>query len=175
MKILLFVSIAIALVLTVECSPKPKVYPNIVTGQLVSEIKWGMNYSSVKNILMEKYKLGYPKEIGLNDKNRTKRVYEFDGGKYNNIETRGWVVIFVNDSLHFITIVIAKKNPKENEKIFNKLSAINNNELAADTTKFLNENKWYLKRDGKNISEVMIAMMPHNKGIDVLFSKPSLK
>ncbi len=91
------------------------------------------------------------------------------------LKLSGWVVVIDSDGLSAISISIAKKNPQENEKIFNKLLAINNKELATDITKFPNENKWYLKRDGKNISGVMIAMMPHNKGIDVLFTKPSLK
>ena len=134
-----------------------------------------MNYASVKDILMEKYKLGNPKKMPQNDVNRTRRFYEFDGGKNNNFETRGWIVVINSDGLSAISIVIAKKDLQENEKIFNKLSAINNKELAVDKSKIQNQNKWYLKRGGNNISEVMIAMMPHNKGIDVLFTKPSLK
>ncbi len=87
MKKLLLASIV--LVFVFECSAKPKVYPNIATSKLVSELKWGMNYASVKNILMKKYKLGHPKEVPLDDANRTRRPYEFDGGKYNNFETLG--------------------------------------------------------------------------------------
>ncbi len=170
MKKIFLVSMLLAL--TAWSEPNPKVYPNIETQQLFAGLKWGMNYSTVRNILMEKYKLSDPKEIGLNAYVKSKKAYEFTGGKYNNFETLGLVAIFENDNLSSVTILIAKKDPQENRDIFNKLSAINNKELDIDVDKMPSENKWCLKREGKIVSRVLLAMMPENRGIDVLFSKP---
>lgn len=164
--------ISAVLLFVFGCSSNSKEYPNVVNEQLVSQIKWGMNYSTVKNILTKEYMLEYSREIEQGEKNKTGKVYEFLGGKYNSIVTHSWVLTFEKDSLTFIVIKIAKENPSVNENIFSKLTEINNNELVTDTTNIPNERRWSLQKGGTNISDVSISMMPNKKGIAVLLSKP---
>ena len=153
-----------ALLLIYACNTKPKEYPNTKTDQIVNQLKWGLNYSSVKNILTEEYKLVLLKEIEQNDK--LTKVYEFSGGKYNNIESKSWVVAFNNDSLFSIMIKISKEQPSENKKIYKNLCDLNNKELKKDSG-----NRWYLEEDGIKLSEILITTSPKNEEITIVIMR----
>jgi hypothetical protein len=152
------------LLLIFACNTKLKEYPNTKTDQIVNQLKWGLNYSSVKNILTEEYKLDLLKEI--EQKNKLTKVYEFSGGKYNNIESKSWVVAFNNDSLFSIMIKIFKEQPSENEKLYKNLCDLNNKELKKDSG-----NRWHLELDGIKLSEIIISTWPENKGIAIVISR----
>lgn len=162
--------VAVPLVLS-ACNSKPNEYPNTKTEQIITQLKWNLDYSLVKDILTDRYKLDYSKEIKQGDKNNLIKVYEFIGGKYNNIETDSLVVAFKNDSLVSIIIKIFKEQPDENEKIFKNLCDINNHELIKENGNIPNENRWFYEKDGKKLSEILILTWPKNKGIAILFSK----
>jgi hypothetical protein len=166
----LLVLFAVLLVLS-ACNSKPKEYTNTKTEQIISQLKWGLDYSSVKNILTEKYKLDYSREIEQSDKNKLVKVYEFMGGKYNDIETESWVVAFKNDSLQSIMIKIFKEQPNENEKLYKNLCDLNNQELIKENSNVPNENRWFFEKDGEKLSEILISTWPENKGIAILFSR----
>ncbi len=169
MKVNLFLSLI--LIVGISCSNKEKTYPNISTEELHSKLKWDMNYSTVKDILIKNFQLGDEIEINQGAWNKTYKVYEYEGGKYNNIETHSWVASFENDSLRLLLIKIAKEKPQENRNIFKNLVELNNKELERDTTN-ISPGGWHFIREGKYISDVRIQTHPDTLMISVLMSKP---
>ena len=150
------------------CETKPKEYPNITTDQIGSFLKWGMNYASVKKILIEDFKLEFANEIEQGERNKIGKIYEFKGGKFNNVDTEFWKVVLEHDSLLFINISIVTDNSEETKQIFDKLTA----RFLPDSIKYPNEERWNIQKDGKRLSEIQIMKYPDNKGIFLTFFKP---
>lgn len=99
------------------CDYEIKEYPNVKIDQIGSNLKWGMDYASVKKILIEDLKLEFSKEIEQGDKNKIGKVFEYKGGKLNDVETDFWKVVLENDSLLFINVFVKSNNPEETKQI----------------------------------------------------------
>lgn len=150
------------------CETKLKEYPNVATDQIGSFLKWGSNYTSVKKILTEDFKLEFSNEIEQEGKSKIGKVYQFKGGKLNDVDTELWKVALENDSLIFINISIATENLEETKQVFDKLTS----DFQPDTMKYPNEERWYIQKDGKRLSEIQIMKYPDDKGIFLTFFKP---
>jgi hypothetical protein len=143
-------------------------YQNVKTDQIGSHLKWGMDYASAKKILIEDLKLEFSKEIEQGEKNKIGKVFEYKGGKLNDVETDFWKVVFENDSLLFINISIATENSEETKQVFDKLTA----GLLPDSIKYPNEERWFIQNDEKRLSDIQIMRYPNNKGIFLTFFRP---
>lgn len=150
------------------CETKLKEYPNVTSDQIGSFLKWSSNYTSVREILTEDFKSEFSNEIEQERKNKVGKVYQFKGGKLNDIDTEFWKVVLENDSLIFINISIATENPEETKQVFDKLTS----SFQPDTIKYPNEERWYIQKDGKRLSEIQIMKYPDDKGIFLTFFKP---
>lgn len=161
----------IAFLILNACETKPKEYPDITTDQIGSFLKWGSNYASVKKILTEDFKLEFSNEFEQGGKNKIGKVYEFKGGKLNDVDTELWKVVLEYDSLVAIMISITTENPEETKQVFDKLKS----GLLPDTIKYPNEERWYIQKNGKRLSEIQIMKNPDDKGIFLTFFKPFKK
>jgi hypothetical protein len=150
------------------CNNQPREYPNVTTDQIGSFLEWGMNYASVKKILTEDFNLEFSKEIEQGGKNKIGKVYEFTGGKLNDVETEFWKVVIEQDSLVIIMVSILTENPEETKRDFNKLTA----GFLRDIIKYPHEERWYFQKDGKRLSEIQIMKYPDDKGIFLTFFRP---
>lgn len=164
--ILLIVSLFIP-----SCSVKQGKYPNIKTDQIFAELKWGLNYSDVKNILTEKYKLEFSRAIKQGD--TATKVFEFNGGMYNDIETKKWTVVFYDDSLIYVQLWISGESSQEKERVYKRLCESNDNEFTKDSTSTPDQNRWYCEREGKRLSNILISNRPEYKEFAVLLSRGS--
>ena len=138
------------------CETKPKEFTNVTTDQIGSFLEWGTSYSSVKKILTENFGLQFSKEIEQVDKNKIGKVYEFTGGKLNYVETEFWKVVIEQDSLVIIMVSILTKNPEETKQILEKITV----GFLSDSIKYPNEERWYIQKDGKRLSEIQIMKYP---------------
>jgi len=150
------------------CETKPKEFINVTTDQIGSFLKWNSSYSLVNKILTEDFGLEFSKEIEQSEKNKMGKVYEFTGGKLNDVETEFWKVVLEQDSLVVIMVSILTENSEETKRDFNKLTA----GFVRDNIKYPNEERWYLQKDGQRLSEIQIVSYPDNKGIFLTFFKP---
>ena len=150
------------------CDYEIKEYPNVKTDQIGSYLKWGMDYASVKKILTEDFKLEFSKEIEQGEKNKIGKVFEYKGGKLNDVETEFWKVVLEHDSLLFINISIATENHEETKQVFDKLTA----SFLPDSIKYPNEERWFIQNNGKRLSEIQILNSPDSKGIFLTFFRP---
>jgi hypothetical protein len=167
------VVVFVLFLLFMACSNNAVEYPNIDTKSLSAQLKWDMNYNSVKSILTDNIQLRFSKKIPQMNSEGT--VYEYLGGKYHNYATHSWVVAFESDSLRMVSIKIAKEQPADNEIVYNQLIEQFNSELASDTVDESDSNKWYVKNNDNIISEVLISMTTDKTGIAIIFSKPVTK
>ncbi|MBL1213923.1 MAG: hypothetical protein HND52_11255 [Ignavibacteriae bacterium] len=155
--------------MVIACNSKPIHYPNVDNNQIITQLNWGMNYSSTAKVFTDNFKLDFSRELEQGKKNESARVYEFSGGKYNNINTAKWVSAFENDSLQFITIMLAESE-KANDYFFNVLTEkFNTDHISLDNSAG-DEQRWHIEKAGKNIALVML-----NKDGVVLISKPFLE
>lgn len=150
------------------CETKPKEFTNVTTDQIGAFLKWGSSYSLVKKILTEDFGMQFSKEIELSEKNKIGKVYEFTGGKLNDVETEFWKVVLEQDSLVITMVSILTENPEETKRDFNKLTA----GFLRDSIKYPNEERWYIQKDGKRLSDIQIMKYPDDKGIFLTFFKP---
>jgi hypothetical protein len=155
------------LILTFACNNKQKEYPNIENDRLIKQLNWGMNYSSTAKVLTENFKLEFSKELKQGEQNNSARVYEFTGGKYNNIKTDKWVAAFNNDSLQFITIMLAESE-KGNGSFFNVLTEkFNTDHISLNSS---DEKRWSIEKEGKEFA----IMLLKKEGV-ILISKTLLE
>ena len=155
----------------ISCKTETKVYPDVAVDQIGKTLLWDMNYAQVKKILTENFNLDFAKEIEQSQKNQIGKVYEFNGGKFNGVETKSWVAVLENDSLRVLTINIENDNPQRILEFQKQLQSV----LVPDTNSSSNENRWLVMNDGNTISEVQILTQPENKGILVTYFKPFRK
>lgn len=73
------------------------------------EIKWGMNYKTVKKILNENYDLTFMKK----DQIFNNSTYLFSGGNFIGIKSKGWKFKFINGAIEGIDIWIENKTKEE--------------------------------------------------------------
>jgi len=160
--------ILLAFLILNGCETKPKDFTNVSTDQIGSLLEWGTSYSSVNKILTKDFGLQFSKEIEQSEKNKIGKVYEFTGGKLNDVETEFWKVVLEQDSLVIIMVSILTENSEETKRDFNKLTA----GFVRDNIKYPNEERWYLQKDGQRLSEIQIMKYPDDKGIFLTFFKP---
>jgi hypothetical protein len=162
-----FILFIFILLFFISCKTETKVYPDVAIDQIGKTLLWDMNYAQVKKVLTEDFNLDFSKEIEQSQKNLIGKVYEFDGGKFNGVETKSWVAILENDSLRVLTINIESDNPQkiiEFEKQFTSVLKPDSNSSAA-------ENRWVIENDGERISEIQILNYPENKSLTVTYFK----
>ncbi|MBS4034002.1 MAG: hypothetical protein KGZ85_06030 [Ignavibacterium sp.] len=157
-----------ALLILGACDYETTEYPNVKTDQIGSYLKWNLDYASIEKILTEDFNLEFSKEIEQGEKNKLGKVFEYKGGKLNDVDTEFWKVVFENDSLLFINISIATENPEETKQALDKLTG----SFLPDTIKYPNEERWFIQTNGKRLSEIQIMRYPDNKGIFLTFFRP---
>ncbi len=157
-SVLLFIS---------SCSNNPNNYPNIKTEQVFSQLKWGLNYNSVHKILAEEYKLDYSTVYP----NESVKGYKYTGGKYNDMNTKTWIATFVNDSLFMVQIVVYSDQVNEKELFYKKICEQNDNEFTKDSTSEEHQNRWYLEKDGKRVTNILVSNWATQKEFPILYSR----
>lgn len=151
----------------ISCKTETKVYPDVAVDQIGKTLLWDMNYPQVKKVLTEDFKLDFSKEIEQSEKNRIGKVYEFNGGKFNGMETKSWVAVLEYDSLRILTINIENDNPQKIIEFEKQLTKV----LKPDSNYSIAENRWVIEDDGNRISEIQIMNYQENKSIIVTYFK----
>jgi hypothetical protein len=151
----------------ISCKTETKVYPDVAVDQIGKTLLWDMNYTQVKEILTEDFKLDFSKEIEQSGKNQIGKVYEFSGGKFNGTATKSWVAVLEYDSLRVLTINFENDNA---QKIIEFEKQLTEN-LKPDSNYSIAENRWVIEEDGNRISEVQILSYPENKSLIVSYFK----
>lgn len=158
----------ISVLLTISsCSTNPNNYPNIKTEQVFSQLKWGLHYSSVHKILTEEYKLEYSTEYP----NESVKGFKYTGGKYNDMNTKTWIATFVNDSLFMVQIVVYSDQVNEKELFYKKICEQNDKEFTKDSTSEEHQNRWYLEKDGKRVTNILVSNWSTQKEFPILYSR----
>lgn len=154
------------------CSYDQSKYPNIKTEQIFSQLPWGLDYKTVHKILTEEYKLEFVEEQPHYAPNK---MYLYNGGRYNNINTKDWIVNFYNDSLVYVHLRVSDDSPKGREWFYNELCKINDKEFLRDSALTNDQDRWYYEKDGKRKGDIVLAgykLSPSTaKGFSILITK----
>ena len=152
------------------CSSQQSKYPNVTTEQLLSDLTWGLDSATVCNILTNNYKLQYLRE---ENQGVPRKVFVFSGGKFNDVETQWWKVLFVHDILFFVQMTVANDDQKQVKQSFKKLCELNDELLEKDSISTLIEHRWYYQKEGKRISNILLSDFTDHNAFPILISRGS--
>jgi len=162
-----FILFFIISLILVSCKTDTKVYPNTNIDQIGTTLSWGMNYTQVKKILTEDFKLDFSKEIKQHKNNKTGKAYEYLGGKFNGIYVDSWVSFFENDSLISLFIIISNDDPTKIQNFLKDLKG----ELKRDTLQ-PGTDTWLIEKNNKVISVIEFLSSQENNNITIAYLKP---
>lgn len=169
MKIL--VTILIALMIFISCKTKTKNYPDIDPTQIGTTLLWDSNNETVKKVLTQDFKLEVSKVGNRMGPKLMETIYECTGGIFNGIEVKSWAVTLENDSLIFVTINVANDDAQKISEFKETLTYA----LIPDSVNYPNEDRWYLEKDGKRLSDVQISTISDNQIVVTYFKSYSKK
>ena len=92
-------------------------------------------------------------------------IYECIGGIFNGIEVKSWAVTLENDSLIFVSINVEDDDAQKISEFKETLT----NALKPDSVNYPNEDRWYLEKDGKRLSDVQISTISGNQIVVTYF------
>jgi hypothetical protein len=163
MKIL--ITILIALMIFISCKTKTKNYPDIDPTQIRTTLLWDSNNETVKKVLTQDFKLKISRVVSQMGPKIVGTIYECIGGIFNGIEVKSWAVTFENDSLIFVSIYMENDDAQKISEFKETLT----NALKPDSVNYPNEDRWYLEKDGKRLSDVQISTISSNQIVVTYF------
>lgn len=141
------------LVFLLSCGNQENKITNVVLSQLMNDINWHEDYSNVKDLLENKYKLEFERKV--DQKEVGKSIYVFSGITINSIKTKNCSIVFNNDSLNSIVFTIEEDSKNPLSADLEKLkSAISNLPIE----QYYKESEfWIVKDDQEEINGIQLS------------------
>jgi|GEM_PF-3786476 hypothetical protein len=158
--------IAFSFLLIAGCEKTPDAVPDLSVKQISNDLNYKMNFAGVNKVLMEKYKLKDVKQVERTS-DTTEKDFVYSGGKLNGNKIYEWHLMFINDRLCFLWLMIVDRIAPL-ESAYKDLTTGNNQVFGKAVKDDPFSKKWRIKEGDVTKQEITMSLEQKNKSTIML-------